>query len=96
MSVLFVAAAGAATPKEDAIRVGRGAPVLKELPHIRTTGLLTDELLARYPGVGPFRLKVDGKIIKQGLAFDGAAPPNVKPLPVDLFTTKDFYKDRAL
>jgi hypothetical protein len=96
ISVLFVAAASAATPQEEAIRVGRGAPVLKDLPHIRTTGLLTDELLARFPGVGPFRLKVDGKIIDRGLAFDGAAPPNVKPLPVDLFTTKDFYKDRAL
>ena len=31
-----------------------------------------------------------------GSAFNGATPPGVTALPIDIFTSKDFYKDQPL
>jgi hypothetical protein len=79
--------------------VGRGAPVLPvsaaKLPD-SPAGLRDNPQL-----VGPFRLVLPPGTaepivdIAVGAAWNGAAPDGIEPLEVDLFTSHDFYKDRA-
>jgi hypothetical protein len=68
--------------------VGRGQPVTAEIYETPIVGAVQTLFGAPYPGEDRSR--------DWSAAKNGAVPEGIEPLPVDLFTTTDFYQDEAL
>ena len=82
---------------DTATSVGRGAPLAVDPRRSARRATVGPQRIRQRPiWRRPLRLGATDTFIEIGSAWKGEVPKGIKPLPVDLFTTKDFYQDRAL
>lgn len=85
---------------------GRGAPLAALLPELPSDPMaqfqFTSTVFNGPQVVGPLLietssfLNMSGESIEIFSALNGDSPEGIEPLEIDLFTSKDFYKDREL
>ena len=80
------------SPQIDFKSVGRGAPVMVDAAALPQTGALWQGGRGG-PGAGPATNQPRTFV---GGALPGETPKGIKPLPRDMFTSDDFYKDKDL
>ena len=80
------------SPQIDFKSVGRGAPVMVDAATLPQTGALWQGGRGG-PGAGPATNQPRTFV---GGALPGETPKGIKPLPRDMFTSDDFYKDKDL
>jgi hypothetical protein len=86
LACVIVAWRASVAPAAEPWSVGRGAP-----DPVQATSIVGSEGKGLFTGAG---VPPDNHPIYA--TRDGAVPAGIQPLPVDIFSTRDFYKDRAL